>query len=45
MEKCPKGKELYEFLDKRIGKYRNGWKGWSLKDEEESDKFFQIVLE
>ncbi len=41
----PKGKELYEFLDKRIGKYRNGWKGWSLKDEEESDEILPNGVE
>ena len=34
----PKGKELYEFLEKRIGKYRGGWKGFTLQDEEESDE-------
>ena len=34
----PKGKELYEFLDKRIGKYKGGWKGYTLQDEEESDE-------
>ena len=34
----PKGKELYEFLDKRLGKYKGGWRGWFLKDEEESDE-------
>ena len=34
----PKGKELYEFLDKRIGKYKGGWKGYTLQDEDESDE-------
>ena len=34
----PKGKELYEFLDKRLGKYKGGWKGYTLQEEDESDK-------
>ena len=34
----PKGKELYEFLDKRLGKYKGGWKGYTLQEEEESDE-------
>ena len=34
----PKGKELYEFLENRLGKYKSGWKGWTLQDDEESDE-------
>ena len=34
----PKGKELFEFLDKRLGKYKSGWKGWTIQDDEESEE-------
>jgi P4 family phage/plasmid primase-like protien len=39
----PKGRELYEFLDKKCGKYKNGWKGYVMVyedddiEEEDSD--------
>ena len=35
----PKGKELYEYLTKRTGKkYKGGWHGFTLRDEEETDE-------
>lgn len=27
----PKGKELYDMLDKKLGKYNNGWHGYKIK--------------
>jgi len=33
----PKGKELYEFLDKILGKYKNGWVGYKIKYEDVDD--------
>lgn len=38
----PKGKELYEFLDKKLGKYKNGWVGYRIKydADEELDQTF-----
>lgn len=27
----PKGKDLYDFLDKKIGKYNSGWHGYKIK--------------
>lgn len=38
----PKGKELYEFLDKKLGKYKNGWTGYRIKydADEELDQTF-----
>lgn len=34
----PKGRELYEFLDKRFGRYKNGWNNVSiLYDADEND--------
>jgi len=29
----PRGKELYEYLENKLGRYRNGWKGYRIKME------------
>jgi P4 family phage/plasmid primase-like protien len=34
----PKGKELYSFLEKRIGKYKNGWKGYRIIYDDHDDE-------
>tara|TARA_B100001063_G_C16749876_1_gene549668 strand:- start:1793 stop:2146 length:354 start_codon:yes stop_codon:yes gene_type:complete len=31
----PKGKELYDFLDKKLGKYRNGWQGYKIRYDQD----------
>ena len=34
MQEAPKAQDLYDFLDKRLGKYRKrGWWGWKIKYE------------
>ena len=34
----PKGRELYEFLDKRFGRYRNGWQNVAIiYDNDDND--------
>lgn len=38
----PKGKELYDFLDQKLGKYKNGWAGYKINydmDEEKEPEF------
>ena len=39
----PKGRELYEFLDKRYGRYKNGWQNVSvLYDNDENNAIDDI---
>lgn len=33
----PKGRELYEFLDKKLGKHKNGWAGYVMNYEDDDD--------
>jgi P4 family phage/plasmid primase-like protien len=33
----PKGKELYDFLDKKLGKYKSGWSGYKIKYDVEQE--------
>lgn len=37
--RIPKGKELYEFLDKKLGKYKrgSGWQGYKIRYDDETD--------
>ena len=34
----PKGKELYSYLDKQIGKYKRGWKGYTINYDEDNEE-------
>ena len=34
----PKGKELYDYLDIHLGKYKNGWKGYEIKYDDVDDE-------
>jgi P4 family phage/plasmid primase-like protien len=39
--RIPKGKELYDFLDKKLGRYKNGWNGYKIRydmDEDDDDE-------
>ena len=33
----PKGRELHDLLDKKFGKYKNGWKGYTIIYEDDDD--------
>ena len=35
----PKGRELFQYLDKKYGKYKNGWFGVEIHYEEEEEEF------
>ena len=35
----PKGKELYDYLNKKFGKYKNGWQGVEIVYEVEEEDF------
>ena len=35
----PKGRELFQYLDKKYGKYKNGWFGVEIHYEQEEEEF------
>ena len=39
----PKGKELHNFLEKKCGKYKNGWRGWRVLNPEEEHEDGEFI--
>ena len=40
--KMPKGEELYSYMEKKFGQYKNGWRGIKFISTEEADEIVEI---